>query len=169
MPHVRVRPACAAALALAALALSPGSAGAHPADCAGASALTSAPIAVSFSDWTVDCSHTAAVNGAADSDAESAAGADDGTQNVALAATTPEPAAVAPPSAKAGKMTQVGHEPLMHRGMNAAIAVHGDYAYIGSRTDGGHVGTPQGGLMVVDISDPSDPDAAGPSVRPDRG
>src|SRR5918999_3098228 len=51
----------------------------------------------------------------------------------------------------------------MSRGMNAAIAIHGDYAYIGSRTDGGHQGQPQGGLMVVDISDPSDPDlAAGP-------
>ena len=30
--------------------------------------------------------------------------------------------------------------------------MHDDYAYIGSRTDGGHAGQPQGGLMVVDIS-----------------
>jgi hypothetical protein len=35
-------------------------------------------------------------------------------------------------------LKKVGHEPLMKRGMNAAIAIHGDYAYIGSRTDGGH-------------------------------
>ena len=76
---------------------------------------------------------------------------------------------MAPPSAKAGKITQVGHEPLMHRGMNAAIAVHGDYAYIGSRTDGGHVGTPQGGLMVVDISDPSEPTLQGPPLDPIAG
>ena len=51
----------------------------------------------------------------------------------------------------------------MNRGMNAAIAVHGDYAYIGSRTDGGHQGQPQGGIVVVDISKPSKPRvAAGP-------
>ena len=48
--------------------------------------------------------------------------------------------------------------------MNAAIAIHGDYAYIGSRTDGGHEGMPHGGIMVVDISDPSDPDAVGPPL-----
>jgi hypothetical protein len=58
---------------------------------------------------------------------------------------------------KRGPIEQVGHEPLMNRGMNAAIAVHGDYAYIGSRTDGGHPGMPHGGIMVVDISDPSAP------------
>jgi hypothetical protein len=62
----------------------------------------------------------------------------------------------------AAEIEQVGHEPLMNRGMNAAIAVHGDYAYIGSRTDGGHEGMPHGGVMIVDISDPSDPDLLGP-------
>ena len=41
--------------------------------------------------------------------------------------------------------------------MNAAIAVHDDYAYIGSRTDGGHEGQPHGGVMVVDVSKPSKP------------
>ena len=58
---------------------------------------------------------------------------------------------------KLGSIEEVGHEPLMNRGMNAAIAVHGDYAYIGSRTDGSHVGQPQGGIMVVDISRPRHP------------
>ena len=48
----------------------------------------------------------------------------------------------------------------MNRGMNAAIAVHGDYAYIGSRTDGGHQAQPQGGIVVVDISKPSKPRVA---------
>ncbi len=48
----------------------------------------------------------------------------------------------------------------MSRGMNAAAAIHGDYAYIGSRTDGGHEDMPHGGIMVVDISDPSDPKLA---------
>lgn len=52
----------------------------------------------------------------------------------------------------------VGHEPLFNRGMNAALAVHGkgDYVYVGSRTDG----TPQHrkpGILVVDVSQPADP------------
>jgi hypothetical protein len=63
---------------------------------------------------------------------------------------------------KAGSLAQVGHEPLMDRGMNAAIAVHGNYAYVGSRTDGGHEGMPHGGVMVVDISNPSSPALLGP-------
>jgi hypothetical protein len=72
------------------------------------------------------------------------------------------PAATAEAKPKQGSITQIGHEPLMNRGMNAAIAVHGDYAYIGSRTDGGHEGMPHGGVVVVDISDPSDPTLLGP-------
>jgi hypothetical protein len=66
-------------------------------------------------------------------------------------------AATAAPPPKTGSLTQVGHEPLMARGMNAALAVNGDYVYIGSRTDGGHEGMPHGGIMIVDTSDPSDP------------
>src|ERR687891_2053302 len=68
--------------------------------------------------------------------------------------------AVGEPKSKrtAAEIEQGGHEPLMNRGMNAAIAVHGDYAYIGSRTDGSHVGQPQGGIMVVDISRPRRPE-----------
>ena len=65
---------------------------------------------------------------------------------------------------KTGSLTQVGHEPLMNRGMNAAMAIQGDYAYIGSRTDGGHEGMPHGGIMIVDISDPSDPSILGPPL-----
>jgi hypothetical protein len=65
--------------------------------------------------------------------------------------------ALATAKPKTEPIEQVGHEPLMNRGMNAAIAIHGEYAYIGSRTDGGHEGMPHGGIMVVDISDPSDP------------
>jgi hypothetical protein len=157
MTHRRVRPVCAVALAFAALALSPDPSGAHPADCAGASPLTSAPIAVSFADWTVDCTHAAAVRGAADSDVELAASALEGIGGGTAAA---QPATVE--GDKRGAFRQVGHEPLMSRGMNAAIAVHGDYAYIGSRTDGGHEGQPHGGIMVVDIADPSDPELLGP-------
>ena len=34
-----------------------------------------------------------------------------------------------------GAFELVGHDPLMSRGMNAALAVHGDYAYVGNRSD----------------------------------
>jgi hypothetical protein len=70
------------------------------------------------------------------------------------------PAVAAKPKSKpgGGEIEQVGHEPLMSRGMNSAIAVHGDYAYIGSRTDGSHGDQPQGGIMVVDISRPRRPE-----------
>jgi hypothetical protein len=168
MSHRRVRSACAAAIALAALALTPGSAGAHPADCAQAVALTAAPIAVSFADWTVDCTHATAARGSADSDVEQASSALEAAGGAEVAASSPQPAA-RPADAKTGKLTQIGHEPLMNRGMNAAIAVHGDYAYIGSRTDGGHVGQPQGGIMVVDVSDPADPALLGPPLYPQPG
>jgi hypothetical protein len=80
----------------------------------------------------------------------------------AVALMLPAAATAAPSEEKIGSLTQVGHEPLMDRGMNAAIAIHGDYAYIGSRTDGGHEGMPHGGVMIVDVSDPSDPRLLGP-------
>jgi hypothetical protein len=38
--------------------------------------------------------------------------------------------------------------------MNAGLAIYGNYAYVGSRTDGGHV---DAGVLVVDISTPSNP------------
>jgi hypothetical protein len=62
------------------------------------------------------------------------------------------------------KIEQLGHEPLFDRGMNAALAVNGDYAYVGSRTDGGHEGMPHGGIVVVDIDDPRRPRALGPPL-----
>jgi hypothetical protein len=65
--------------------------------------------------------------------------------------------ATAQPTEQTGSLTQVGHNPLLNRGMNAAGAIHGDYMYIGSRTDGGHEDMPHGGIMIVDISNPSDP------------
>jgi hypothetical protein len=85
----------------------------------------------------------------------------------ALTLLMPATASAKPP--KAGSIKQVGHESLMNRGMNAAIAIHGDYAYIGSRTDGGHAGMPQGGVMVVDISNPSDPALLGPPFDANPG
>jgi hypothetical protein len=77
----------------------------------------------------------------------------------ATATAAPSKKAPAAPSKKnkTGSLKQVGHNPLMSRGMNAAAAIHGDYAYIGSRTDGGHEGMPHGGILVVDISKPQKP------------
>src|SRR3954452_7618388 len=70
------------------------------------------------------------------------------------AADEPVPAASSFP----GKLELVGHDPLMNRGMNAAIAVHGRYVYVGSRTDGTH---PNSEVFVVDVADPSKPSVVG--------
>ena len=62
-----------------------------------------------------------------------------------------------------GRFELVGHSPLLARGMNAALAVHGDYAYVGSRTDGSHLNA---GVMVVDLRDPRAPKVVGQIARP---
>jgi len=66
----------------------------------------------------------------------------------------------------------VGHEPLMNRGMNAALAIHGNYAYVGSRTDGKPWNTDlnlnHAGIMVVDISNPADPHVVREIGPPDQ-
>src|SRR5687767_10166711 len=54
-----------------------------------------------------------------------------------------------------GSIEVVGHEPLEMRGMNAALAVHNGYAYIGSRTD--NHGQGNAGVMVVDVKNPAEP------------
>ena len=56
--------------------------------------------------------------------------------------------------ASTGSFELIGHTPLLNRGMNAALAVYGNYAYVGSRTDGNH---PDAGVLVVDISNPATP------------
>jgi hypothetical protein len=145
MTHRHARDVCAAALAFAAITVLPGSAGAHPVDC-DTTTLTEAPSAERFTHLataTGDCTIEAAVE-------------------TSDTAGEPPRATSVPRHPKAGSLRQVGHEPLMGRGMNAAIALHGDYAYIGSRTDGGHAGQPQGGIMVVDVSRPSRPRLLGP-------
>ncbi|MDQ4018929.1 MAG: hypothetical protein M3188_03730, partial [Actinomycetota bacterium] len=50
----------------------------------------------------------------------------------------------------------VGHEPLLARGMNAAIAVYHNYAYVGNRTDASP-GHRNPGILVADISRPARP------------
>lgn len=60
----------------------------------------------------------------------------------------------------------IGHEPLFNRGMNAAIAVHGDYVYVGNRTDGQDK-HPHPGILVVDVSEPTTPHVVGEIGPPD--
>ena len=74
----------------------------------------------------------------------------------------PTPVSVAA-STPPGKLEQVGSDPLMRRGMNSALALHGRYAYVGSRTDGSHGNA---GVMVVDVGDPARPRVAGQIGRP---
>ena len=63
--------------------------------------------------------------------------------------------------AETGSFELVGHDPLLNRGMNAALAVHGDYAYVGSRTDSKPENINRAGILIVDISDPASPEVAG--------
>ena len=71
----------------------------------------------------------------------------------------------------------IGHTPLADRGMNAALALHGRYVYVGNRTDGSSrcgVGDPRRdtdgldscphvrpGILVVDTADPRRPAVIG--------
>ncbi|MBW3620427.1 MAG: hypothetical protein KY461_09290 [Actinobacteria bacterium] len=78
--------------------------------------------------------------------------------------TTPgEPAPLPVLDAVAENLELVGHSSLGDRGMNAALAVHGDVAYVGSRTDGkprdeNALGA---GILIVDVSDPTAPTVVG--------
>ncbi|MBW3662459.1 MAG: hypothetical protein KY469_05100 [Actinobacteria bacterium] len=65
----------------------------------------------------------------------------------------------------------IGHDPLNNRGMNAALTVHGDYAYVGSRTDGkpGNDNLTGAGVLVVNVSDPAAPQVVHEIGPPDQG
>ncbi len=76
---------------------------------------------------------------------------------------SPAPAAQPGPT---GRFELVGSDPLLNRGMNAALAMHGDYAYVGSRTDGTH---PDSGILVVDVSDPAHPAVTSQIKAPEAG
>jgi len=60
----------------------------------------------------------------------------------------------------------VGHSDLSARGMNSAPAIVGDYLYVGSRTDGDN--HENAGILIVDISDPSEPSVVGQIGRPQQ-
>src|SRR6266702_7633418 len=89
-----------------------------------------------------------------------------------IAATTPAVATSGTPPAIPGTSSNfqlVGHNPLYHRGMNAAPAIFGNYLYVGNRSDGSNT-CPDGstgcthvhpGILIVNIADPSQPDIVG--------
>jgi hypothetical protein len=87
------------------------------------------------------------------------------TSTLAATLTPVEPASTATRVSLAG-FELVGHSPLLNRGMNAALAVHGNYAYVGSRTDGSHV---DAGVLVVDISNPASPQVVYQIGLPEEG
>src|SRR3954453_14306325 len=64
-----------------------------------------------------------------------------------------------------GRFTLLGHEPLLSRGMNSALALAGHHAYVGSRTDGTHANA---GVMVVDVADPRHPRLEGQIGPPEE-
>ena len=73
------------------------------------------------------------------------------------------------PKSPKGTLEVVGHDPLKNRGMNSALAVHGDYAYVGSRTDGKANNVNGAGVLVVDVSDPSKPKVVHEIALPHEG
>ena len=88
--------------------------------------------------------------------------------------------AVSPPTVRAtqpgtsSNFQLVGHDPLVSRGMNAALAIFDHFVYVGSRTDAstfcvGPTGTPtttgcphpHPGVLIVDVQDPTNPQVVG--------
>lgn len=53
-----------------------------------------------------------------------------------------------------GALEVIGHTSLGERGMNSALAIAGDIAYVGSRND-------KHGIAIVDVSDRRQPTAVG--------
>jgi hypothetical protein len=71
-----------------------------------------------------------------------------------------------PRRSQPGWFQLVGYSALFARGMNAALALAGHYAYVGSRTDGTH---PHAGVLVVDIARPQHPTIIGAISPPAAG
>jgi hypothetical protein len=144
MTSRHVRQVCAAAIAVASGALLPTTAEAH---CIGPAGLADTPTAAQLTDFSGD------YGGCTSRFSAYSAGF----------ATASNSMFRPPASGKKGAFKLVGQNPLLNRGMNAAIAIKGDYAYIGSRTDL-HPGTPHGGVMVLDISRPNQPELLGQPI-----
>ncbi len=70
------------------------------------------------------------------------------------------------PTESTGSFELIGHTTLLNRGMNAALAVYGNHAYVGSRTDGSH---PNAGVLVLDISNLTNPQVVYQIGPPEEG
>jgi hypothetical protein len=82
-----------------------------------------------------------------------------GWLTAALVAVLPTltPPALTPAAAATASLEVVGKSPLDSRGMNAAVAVAGSCAYVGSRSDAAP--------LVVDVANPASPQVAGELPR----
>src|SRR6266851_5512854 len=101
-----------------------------------------------------------------------------GAYSAAASASALSPAGVPPAiPGTSSNFELVGHNPLFHRGMNAAAAIFGNYLYIGNRSDGsstcpdGSTGCthPHPGVLILNISDPAQPDIVGEIGPPFAG
>src|SRR5262245_27667844 len=87
-------------------------------------------------------------------------------------------------SATTSNFQLVGQNPLFHRGMNSAIAIYGNYLYVGNRTDGSDECVPaegvpdpavtgcphiHPGVLAVDIRNPAQPKVVGEIGQPNEG
>src|SRR5919106_4580302 len=82
--------------------------------------------------------------------------------------TTPTSSPNEPQARSAGSVNLIGHEPLFGRGMNAGLAFWGDFAYVGSRTDGSR-GRLHPGVLVVSVKDPQNPSVVAEIGPPRQG
>lgn len=64
------------------------------------------------------------------------------------------PATAATQTGTSSGFQLVGHEPLLDRGVNAALAIYDHTVYVGSRSDGTHLNS---GVQIVDVTDPAHP------------
>ena len=68
-----------------------------------------------------------------------------------------------------GSFELLGHSSLNNRGMNAGLAVHKNYAYVGSRTDAKANNANGAGVLVVDVSKPKAPEVVHEIGMPHEG
>ena len=88
---------------------------------------------------------------------------------IGASARLPEPYVyVAGQAQPKGSFDLVGHSPLENRGMNAALAIKGNYAYVGSRTDAKAENANGAGVLVVNISKPGSPEVVYEIGPPDE-
>src|SRR5712692_842455 len=105
------------------------------------------------------------------------------TYSAAASASGVRSAASAPPTIQpaipgtSSNFELVGHNPLFHRGMNAAATIFGNYLYVGNRSDGsntcpdGSTGCvhPHPGILILNIANPAEPDIVGEIGPPFAG